>query len=135
MRVFRSEPRFRRRIPSGPLRGLAICSRRTTTLHIGKTSIVDEAMAQVGYHFSNFMQRLRPDVRLRPRFAWYFLNTPVAREQLGFHSNTTTGIVEDRLQGIVETNFKLYRRVADDEAFAQVLVDWLYERFRKEAAE
>ena len=42
-------------------------------------------------------------------------------------------IVQDRLQEIVETNFKLYKRVADDEAFATVLVDWLYDRFRKEA--
>jgi type I restriction enzyme R subunit len=41
-------------------------------------------------------------------------------------------IVEDRLQEIVETNFKLYKRVADDDAFAKVLVDWLYDRFRKE---
>jgi type I restriction enzyme R subunit len=41
-------------------------------------------------------------------------------------------IVQDRLQGIVDTNFKLYKRVADDEAFGRVLVDWLYERFRKE---
>jgi len=42
-------------------------------------------------------------------------------------------IVQDRLQEIVETNFKLYKRVTDDGAFAQVLVDWLYDRFRKEA--
>jgi type I restriction enzyme, R subunit len=41
-------------------------------------------------------------------------------------------IVQDRLQEIVETNFKLYKRVADDDAFAHVLVDWLYDRFRKE---
>jgi type I restriction enzyme, R subunit len=41
-------------------------------------------------------------------------------------------IVQDRLQEIVETNFKLYKRVADDDAFARVLVDWLYDRFRKE---
>ncbi|MDZ4064030.1 MAG: type I restriction endonuclease subunit R, partial [Coriobacteriia bacterium] len=41
-------------------------------------------------------------------------------------------IVQDRLQEIVETNFKLYKRVSDDEAFGRVLVDWLYDRFRKE---
>ena len=41
-------------------------------------------------------------------------------------------IVQDRLQTIVETNFKLYKRVADDDAFANVLVDWLYDRFRKD---
>jgi type I restriction enzyme, R subunit len=41
-------------------------------------------------------------------------------------------IVQDRLQEIVETNFRLYKRVADDDAFARVLVDWLYDRFRKD---
>lgn len=40
-------------------------------------------------------------------------------------------IVQDRLQEIVDTNFKLYKRVADDNAFAQVLVDFLYDRFKK----
>ena len=40
-------------------------------------------------------------------------------------------IVQDRLQDIVETNFRLYKRVTDDHAFGQVLVDWLYDRFRK----
>jgi type I restriction enzyme R subunit len=42
-------------------------------------------------------------------------------------------IVEDRLQGIVETNFQLYKKVADDKAFATVLVDWLFDQFRQEA--
>lgn len=41
-------------------------------------------------------------------------------------------IVQDRLQEIVETNFKLYKRVTDDDAFGQVLIDWLFERFRRE---
>jgi len=44
-------------------------------------------------------------------------------------------IVQDRLQGIVETNFALYKRVADDAAFAQVLVDFLYDRFRSDVEE
>lgn len=43
--------------------------------------------------------------------------------------------VQSRLQDIVETNFKLYKRVADDEAFARVLVDWLYDRFKHEVGE
>ena len=36
----------------------------------------------------------------------------------------------DRGYEIVETNFALYKRVADDDAFAQVLVDFLYDRFK-----
>jgi len=41
-------------------------------------------------------------------------------------------VMQDRLQEIVETNFNLYKRVADDDAFARVLVDFLYDRFRKD---
>lgn len=41
-------------------------------------------------------------------------------------------VVQERLQEIVESNFDLYKRVADDQAFARVLVDWLFSQFRKE---
>jgi type I restriction enzyme R subunit len=40
-------------------------------------------------------------------------------------------VVQERLQEIVESNFDLYKRVADDQAFARVLVDWLFSQFRK----
>lgn len=43
-------------------------------------------------------------------------------------------IVQDRLQDIVETNFKFCKRVADDEAFARVLVGWLCGLFKREVA-
>ncbi len=33
---------------------------------------------------------------------------------------------------VQETSFKLYKRFSDDNALAQVLVDWLYDRFRKD---
>ena len=38
------------------------------------------------------MQRLRVSATHVPRFFWYFMNCPVAREQLLFHSSTTTGL-------------------------------------------
>lgn len=41
-------------------------------------------------------------------------------------------IAQDRLGEIVDTNFKLYKRVADDPAFARFLLDWLYDRFKEE---
>lgn len=41
-------------------------------------------------------------------------------------------VVQERLQEIVESNFDLYKRVADDEAFARVLIDWLFTQFRKD---
>ncbi len=44
-------------------------------------------------------------------------------------------VVTDRLQEMVDTNFKFYKRVTDDREFARFFVDWLFERFRKGLAE
>ncbi len=60
--------------------------------HIGKTSIVDEVIADLNCCFSNFMQRLRVSAKHAPQFFWYFMNSPVARQQLVFLSSTTTGL-------------------------------------------
>jgi len=60
--------------------------------HIGKTTLVTADIAADGCCFSNFMQRLRPDQRLIPRFAWRVLNSILARRQLQYLSNSTTGL-------------------------------------------
>ena len=60
--------------------------------HIGKTSIVDEAIAALNCCYSNFMQRLSVSAEHVPQFFWYFMNCPVVREQLVFLSSTTTGL-------------------------------------------
>jgi type I restriction enzyme, R subunit len=39
-------------------------------------------------------------------------------------------VVGDRLQDMVDTNFKFYKRVTDDREFAKYFLDWLFERFR-----
>ena len=39
-------------------------------------------------------------------------------------------VVSDRLQEMVDTNFKLYKRVTDDPQFSKYFVDWLFDRFR-----
>ncbi len=39
-------------------------------------------------------------------------------------------VVSDRLQDMVDTNFKFYKRVTDDPQFGKFFVDWLFERFR-----
>ena len=71
---------------------LVVTKSSGSTLHIGKTSIVDESVAELRCGFSNFMQRLRVDRQHEARFFWYLMNTPVAREQLVFLSSTTTGL-------------------------------------------
>ena len=60
--------------------------------HIGKTSVVDTQIAALNCCYSNFMQRLRVSAKYVPQFFWYFMNCPVAREQLVFFSSTTTGL-------------------------------------------
>lgn len=40
-------------------------------------------------------------------------------------------VVSDELQDMVDTNFKFYKRVTDDPAFAKYFLDWLFDRFRK----
>lgn len=69
--------------------------------HIGKTTIVDSGVASLSPGFSNFMQRLRPNPRVTfPRFAWYFLNSQVAREQMVLASSTSTGLANLNAQVI-----------------------------------
>lgn len=60
--------------------------------HIGKTSLVTGEIAALGCAFSNFLQRLRLDKNSNPKFVWYYLNSILGREQLVFHSTTTTGL-------------------------------------------
>ena len=71
---------------------LVVTKSSGSNLHIGKTSIVDESVAELHCGFSNFMQRLKVDRQQEARFFWYLMNTPVAREQLVFLSTTTTGL-------------------------------------------
>ncbi len=71
---------------------LLVAKSSGSTHHIGKTSVVDEAIAALNCCYSNFMQRLRVSAEHLPRFFWYLMNCPVAREQLIFLSSTTTGL-------------------------------------------
>ena len=41
-------------------------------------------------------------------------------------------VVTDRLQDLVDTNFKFYKRFSDDGEFAKFLLDWLFRRFREQ---
>ena len=71
---------------------LVVTKSSGSELHIGKTSLVTEDVAQLQACFSNFMQRLRCLPALEPKLTWYVLNSPVGRQQLIFNSSTTTGL-------------------------------------------
>ncbi|MGH7256661.1 MAG: type I restriction endonuclease subunit R, partial [Nitrospirales bacterium] len=38
-------------------------------------------------------------------------------------------VVNDKLQEMIDTNFKFYKQVTDDADFAKVFLDWLFERY------
>jgi len=40
-------------------------------------------------------------------------------------------VVTDRLQDMVDTNFKFYKRITDDREFSRYFLDWLFDRLRK----
>jgi len=47
---------------------------------------------------------------------------------------TFNHVVTDRLQDMVETNFKFYKRITDDEQAGKHFLDWLFEKFLKDNA-
>lgn len=63
-----------------------------SALHIGKTTLVDSQVAELGACYSNFMQRIRVRTGMSPKLAWYILNNGLARMQLDLLSNSTTGL-------------------------------------------
>lgn len=40
-------------------------------------------------------------------------------------------VANDRLQGLVESNFKLYKKISDDPEFSKYFLDLLFERLLK----
>lgn len=71
---------------------LLITKSSGSSLHIGKTSLVNDYVASLNCSFSNFMQRLRVNKYSEPRFFYYLLNSYIGRQQYDFFSNTTTGL-------------------------------------------
>ena len=63
-----------------------------SALHIGKTTLTTPAVAALDCCYSNFMQRIRVGPALLPKFAWYIMNSELARLQFDLLSNSTTGL-------------------------------------------
>jgi type I restriction enzyme R subunit len=40
-------------------------------------------------------------------------------------------VVNDKLQGMIDSNFKFYKQITDNPQFSQTLLDWLFERYQK----
>lgn len=71
---------------------LVVTKSSGSSLHIGKTTLVTDEIAQLGCCYSNFMQRLRMKPSFSPSLAWYILNNDIARLQFDLLSNSTTGL-------------------------------------------
>lgn len=63
-----------------------------SSLHIGKTTLVNDEIAAMECCYSNFMQRLRLHPSFIPKLAWYVMNNKLARAQFDYLSNSTTGL-------------------------------------------
>ena len=68
--------------------------------HIGKTGLVDETIEIMVVCYSNFVQRLRPQKHISSKFLHYFMNSPLARNQYKYQSETTTGLANLNAQSI-----------------------------------
>lgn len=71
---------------------LLITKSSGSSLHIGKTTLADDYFNENECYYSNFLQRLRVDKTIVPKFLWYLMNNPTVREQFVFMQNSTIGI-------------------------------------------
>jgi len=63
-----------------------------SSLHIGKTTLVNAEIAEMRCCYSNFMQRIRMRPTFLPKLAWYVMNNDLARLQFDLLSNSSTGL-------------------------------------------
>lgn len=63
-----------------------------SSLHIGKTTLVNDEIARMECCYSNFMQRIRLNAGFSPQLAWHILNNEITRTQFDLASNSTTGL-------------------------------------------
>ena len=83
-----------------------------------------------------YLEELRPPVGYVLDRAVATTYSPVSYTHLSVRVNppenarlTFDHVVSDRLQDMVETNFKFYKRVTDDHQFSKYFLDWLFDRF------
>jgi len=63
-----------------------------SSLHIGKTTLVNAEIAATRCCYSNFMQRIRMRPTFLPKLAWYLMNNDLVRLQFDLLSNSSTGL-------------------------------------------
>ena len=90
--------------------------------------IIQELNDRFGTDFSEedkvFIRQLEDHLAEDPALVNSIRVSPLENARLTFDH-----VVTDRLQDMVETNFKFYKRVTDDHQFAKYFLDWLFDRF------
>lgn len=71
---------------------LVVTKSSGSELHLGKTALVTQDVANLSCTFSNFMQRLRFNKKTYPKYMFYLINGDFGKEQLGYLGTTTTGL-------------------------------------------
>lgn len=61
--------------------------------HLGKTALVTRKIEELECAYSNFMQRLRVNGKLYPKFLHYLINNEIGRSQINYWGMTTSGLV------------------------------------------
>lgn len=90
--------------------------------------IIQELNDRFGTDFTEedkvFIRQLEDHLAGDPALVSSIRVSPLENARLTFDH-----VVTDRLQDMVETNFKFYKRLSDDRQFAKYFLDWLFDRF------
>lgn len=92
-----------------------------SSLHIGKTTLVDEQIASLTCCYSNFMQRIRLTKGVLPKLAWYVMNNDLVRVQFDLLSNSTTGLAN--LNGAMISEILLPVATPDEQTAIAAFLD------------
>ncbi len=61
--------------------------------HLGKTAIVSKEIEDRNCAYSNFMQRIRINNKVLPKYLFYLINNKIGRDQINYWGMTTSGLV------------------------------------------
>ena len=109
-----------RSIPRLAAGDLVITKSSGSARRIGKTTIVDDSLAQEGAYHGNFMQRVRLRSTEWPRYFWYVFNSAFIRAQIALHSTSSTGLAN--LTGSTIGELKVPRPPLDEQ---RAIADYL----------
>ena len=112
---------------------LLITKSSGSSLHIGKTTLVNSEVASLKCCYSNFMQRIRASEEVDPKFLWYFMNNQVAREQFDFASNSAIGLAN--LNSTIIGELRLALPPHDEQIAIIALLDEIIEKIEDLASE